>query len=37
MDEITLNAQLRSESGKGTAHKLRAKGMIPGVFYLGKK
>ncbi len=37
MDEITLNAQLRSGSGKGTAHKLRAKGMIPGVFYLGKK
>lgn len=37
MDEITLNAKLRSTSGKGTAHKLRAVGMIPGIFYLGQE
>jgi large subunit ribosomal protein L25 len=37
MDEVVLNAQVRTESGKGTAHKLRAQGMLPGVFYLGNK
>jgi large subunit ribosomal protein L25 len=37
MDEVVLNAQVRNESGKGSAHKLRAKGMLPGVFYLGNK
>lgn len=34
MDEITLSAQLRQSSGKGVAHKLRAQGLLPGVFYL---
>lgn len=29
-----LNANLRKESGKGVAHKLRADGVVPGVFYL---
>lgn len=33
----TLNAQLRKESGKGVARKLRAQGLIPGVFYLRNK
>lgn len=37
MDEITLNARCRQSSGKEIAHKLRAKGIIPGVFYLGNK
>ncbi|TKJ40382.1 50S ribosomal protein L25/general stress protein Ctc [candidate division LCP-89 bacterium B3_LCP] len=36
-DNITLNAQLRTESGKGVARKLRAQGALPGVFYLGNK
>ncbi len=37
MDKNVLNAQLRSNSGKGVAHKLHANGMLPGVFYLGNK
>jgi large subunit ribosomal protein L25 len=37
MDEVVLNAQVRTESGKGSAHKLRAQGLLPGVFYLGNK
>ena len=35
MAEISLNARLRRESGKGVAHRLRTAGAIPGVFYLG--
>jgi large subunit ribosomal protein L25 len=35
MDEISLNATIRQKSGKGVAHRLRAAGSIPGVFYLG--
>lgn len=34
MSENTLNAQHRGEYGKGAARKLRAKGLIPGVYYL---
>lgn len=37
MAEINLNARLRHESGKGAAHRLRAAGVIPGVFYLGSQ
>jgi large subunit ribosomal protein L25 len=37
MAEPTLKAQVRQKSGKGTAHKLRAAGQIPGVFYLRNK
>lgn len=36
-ETIALNAILREKSGKGTAHKLRYDGSIPGVFYLGNK
>jgi large subunit ribosomal protein L25 len=35
MEEISINARRRLESGKGAAHRLRAAGNIPGVFYLG--
>jgi len=35
MEEISLNARRRRESGKGAAHRLRAAGSVPGVFYLG--
>jgi large subunit ribosomal protein L25 len=37
MDEVTLNAKSRNDSGKGVAHKLRAQGRLPGVFYLGNE
>ncbi len=37
MDEVTLNAKLRQDSGKGVAHKLRAVGRLPGVFYLSNE
>jgi large subunit ribosomal protein L25 len=37
MENNTLNAHLRKQGGKGVARKLRAKGMIPGVFYLRNK
>lgn len=37
MDVISLNARLRRESGKGAAHRSRAAGNVPGVFYLGEK
>ncbi|RJP80379.1 MAG: 50S ribosomal protein L25 [Candidatus Zixiibacteriota bacterium] len=36
MDEISLNARLRHGRGKGVAHRLRASGYIPGVFYQGQ-
>lgn len=36
-DNNILNAQLRKEGGKGVARKLRARGFIPGVFYLRSK
>jgi large subunit ribosomal protein L25 len=32
-DTSTLKAQLREQSGKGPAHRLRAKGLIPAVCY----
>jgi large subunit ribosomal protein L25 len=35
MEEITVNARLRANRGKGSAHRLRSSGSIPGVFYLG--
>lgn len=37
MEDNTLNAQLREMGGKGVARKLRAQGLIPGVFYLRNK
>ncbi len=37
MDDIVLNGKVRTEAGKGSAHKLRAQGSLPGVFYLGEK
>ena len=36
MEEISISARRRQESGKGAAHRLRAAGSIPGVFYLGQ-
>ena len=33
MAEQTINAEVRTESGKGVARKLRQAGRIPGVFY----
>jgi len=35
MEQISLNARRRQESGKGAAHRTRAAGNVPGVFYLG--
>ena len=35
MEEISISARRRQESGKGAAHRLRAAGNVPGVFYLG--
>ncbi|MBU0517555.1 50S ribosomal protein L25 [bacterium] len=35
MEQITLNALVREESGKGNATRLRQQGLLPGVFYLG--
>ncbi|MCX6639020.1 MAG: 50S ribosomal protein L25 [bacterium] len=37
MEEIILNGKVRPNSGKGGAHKLRATGSIPGIFYLENK
>lgn len=37
MEEISLNARVRTHRGKGSAHRLRSTGSIPGVFYLGQK
>lgn len=34
--ENTLSAIKRSESGKGASHRLRAQGLVPGVFYNSK-
>ena len=34
--EKTLCAQKREESGKGASHRLRAQGLVPGVFYNNK-
>ncbi len=33
MDKQTLQAEVREERGKGPARRLRARGMIPAVFY----
>lgn len=33
METTTLQAEVRTESGKGPARRLRAKGKVPGVFY----
>ena len=33
MANATLSAELRSETGKGVARKLRAAGRVPGVVY----
>lgn len=35
MSEHALSIEARTETGKGSARKLRAKGMIPGIFYGG--
>lgn len=35
MEQTTLQVQLRTEMGKGPAHRLRAKGFIPAVLYRG--
>jgi large subunit ribosomal protein L25 len=37
MEDNTLNAHVREKGGKGVARKLRAQGLIPGVFYLRNK
>ena len=34
--EKTLSARKRGEFGKGAAHRLRAEGLVPGVYYNGK-
>ncbi|MCK5406398.1 MAG: 50S ribosomal protein L25 [Candidatus Krumholzibacteria bacterium] len=36
MENLKLETEIRTDSGKGTAHKLRAVGRIPGVLY-GRK
>ncbi|QQR90309.1 MAG: hypothetical protein IPJ88_00710 [Myxococcales bacterium] len=36
MDKFTLQAEVREGRGKGPARRLRAAGMIPGVFYGAK-
>jgi large subunit ribosomal protein L25 len=33
MEPLTLTAELRAETGKGPARRLRARDLIPGVFY----
>jgi large subunit ribosomal protein L25 len=33
MEPLTLTAELRAETGKGAARRLRARDLIPGVFY----
>lgn len=33
MEPVTLTIEARSETGKGNARKLRARGLVPGVFY----
>lgn len=33
MEQIVLNAELRTKCGKGASHQLRVKGKIPAVFY----
>jgi large subunit ribosomal protein L25 len=33
METMELNAQIRRESGKGAARRLRAAGLVPAVFY----
>lgn len=33
MKQVTLNAELRTSSGKGYCRKIRAKGLVPGVVY----
>jgi large subunit ribosomal protein L25 len=33
MEPLTLTTELRADTGKGPARRLRAKGLIPGVFY----
>jgi len=35
-DNITLNAESRSDSGKGASRRLRHKGMVPAIVYGGK-
>jgi len=35
MEQVVLNAQLRTQSGKGPARRLRKEGIIPGVMYKG--
>ncbi len=35
MSQITLNAELRTETGSGPAGRLRAEGKLPGVVYGG--
>src|SRR5262245_59127147 len=33
MEPLTLTIETRTTTGKGEARKLRAKGLVPGVFY----
>ena len=35
-DNITLNAEPRSDSGKGASRRLRHKGLVPAIVYGGK-
>jgi len=37
MEPLNLGIEVRTETGKGAARKLRAKGLVPGVFYGGGK
>jgi large subunit ribosomal protein L25 len=33
MEPLTLTIENRTETGKGAARRLRARGLVPGVFY----
>ncbi|MGZ5254723.1 MAG: 50S ribosomal protein L25, partial [Flavitalea sp.] len=35
MNTITIEGQLRTETGKKATHQLRSQGMVPGVIYGG--
>ena len=37
MEQVELNAELRSRAGKGAARQMRQKGKVPGIFYGPKR